>query len=214
MRDKVLTVFLSAVVSTAVTLLTVKIMDRGQSFPDRMAVKSLEVAESITITSPEKGDEAVVLRNDGLVFAKGKVITEHFLGKQFSGHLLLGNRVLISPNDLANDSPETFQFLGELGVNPLTGSGELLIRSPNGGNRVGAGVENGQFVQLSFDQNDTIHFLVHDNYSQETLAFADPLPSTESTPERSPVAPPVAGPPFSISGEGEESGEWRVGSGE
>ena len=201
MRDKVLTIFLSAVVSAAVTFLTVTLMNRGQSFPEHLALKTLEVADSITIMSPEKGDEAIVLRNDGLVFAKGKVITEHFLGKQFSGHLLLGNRVLVSPNDLANDPPETFQFLGELGVNPLTGSGELLVRSPQGGNHVGAGVENGQFAQISFDQNDSAHFLVHDNRSQETLSFAHPLPNTESTAERSPVAPPVAGPPFSISGE-------------
>ena len=204
MRDKVLTIFLSAVVSAAVTLLTVTIMDRAQSLPEHLAVKTLEVAESITITSPEKGDEAVVLRNDGLVFAKGKVITEHFLGKQFSGHLLLGNRVLVSPNDLANDPPETFQFLGELGVSPLTGSGELLIRSPNGGNRVGSGVEAGQFAQISFDQNDSVHFLVHDHRSQETLSLANPLPNNKSTPERSPVAPPIAGPPITIS---KESGE-------
>ncbi len=200
MRDRVLTVFLAAAVSAIVTFLTVTLMgQRGQPLPEHLAVKTLDVTDSITIKSPEKGDEAIVLRNDGLVFAKGKVITEHFLGKQFSGHLLLGNRILVSPNDLANDPPEKLQFLGELGVNPLTGSGELLIRSPQGGNHVGSGVEAGQFAQITFDQNDLVHFLVHDNLRQETLSLAAPLFNNESIPERTPVAPPVAGLPITIS---------------
>jgi len=202
MRDKVLTLVLSAVVSVVVTFLTVTIMGpREQPLPEHLVLDTLEVTGSITIKSPDKGDEAVVLRNDGLVFAKGKVITEHFLGKQFSGHLLLGNRILVSPNDLANDPPETFQFLGELGVNPLTGSGELLIRSPQGGNHVGTGTEGGQFAQITFDQNDLVHFLVYDNLRQETLSLVNPLPINESAPERTPVAPPVAGLPITISTE-------------
>ena len=200
MRDRVLTLVLVVVVSATVTFLTVIIMgQRGQPLPEHLTVKTLDVTDSITIQSPDNGGEAVVLRSDGLVFAKGKVITEHFLGKQFSGHLLLGNRVLVSPNDLANDPPETFQFLGELGVNPLTGSGELLVRSPQGGNHVGTGVEAGQFAQISFDQNDLVHFLVHDNRNQETQPLADHHPNNESPPERTPVAPPVAGPPIMIS---------------
>ena len=200
MRDKVLTIFLSAIVSVVVTFLTVTIMgQRGQPLSEHLALKTLEVTDSITIQSPDKGDEAVVLRNDGLVFAKEKVITEHFLGKQFSGHLLLGNRILVSPNDLANDPPETFQFLGELGVNPLTGSGELLIRSSQGGNHVGTGVEGGQFAQISFDQNDSIHFLVYDNLYQESLSLVNPPLAADSTAERSPVAPPVKRPPITIS---------------
>ena len=202
MRDRVLTVFLSAGVSAMVTLLAVSIMGgREQPLSEHLVVKTLDVTDSITIRSPEKGDEAVVLRNDGLVFAKGKVITEHFLGKQFSGHLLLGNRVMVSPNDLANDPPETFQFLGELGVNPLTGSGELLIRSPLGGNYVVSGVEKGQLAQISFDQNDLIQFLVYDNLHQETLSLVNPLLADESTAERSPVSPPIAGTPITLSGE-------------
>jgi len=211
MRDKVLTLFLSAVVSAAVTFFTVTIMgSREQPLPEHLAIKTLDVTDSITIKTPDQRDEAIVLRNDGLVFAKGKVITEHFLGKQFSGHLLLGNRILVSPNDLANDSPENFLFLGEFGVNPLTGSGELLIRSPHGGNHVGSGVEGGQFVQISFDQDDLAHFLVHDNLRQETLSFANPLQSSELTIERSHISPPFAGPPIVI----EESVKLRVESGE
>jgi len=202
MRDKVLTIFLSAIVAAMVTFLTVTIMgQRGQPFPEHLALKTLEVTDSITIKSPDKRDEVIVLRNDGLVFAKGKVITEHFLGKQFSGHLLLGNRVLVSPNDLANDPSEAFQFLGELGINPLTGSGELLIRSPQGGNHVGSGVEGGQFAQISFDQNDSIHFLIYDNLHQETLSLVSPLLNNEFIPERTPVAPPIARPPITISAE-------------
>ena len=205
MRDRVLTVFLSAGVSAMVTLLAVSIMGgREQPLSEHLVVKTLDVTDSITIRSPEKGDEAVVLRNDGLVFAKGKVITEHFLGKQFSGHLLLGNRVMVSPNDLANDPPETFQFLGELGVNPLTGSGELLIRSPLGGNYVVSGVEKGQLAQISFDQNDLIQFLVYNNLHQETLSLVNPLLTDESTAERSPVSPPIAGPPITLSGGSED----------
>ena len=199
MRDRVLTVFLAATVSAAVTFLTVTIMDRRHSFPEHLAVKTLDVADSITIKSPEKRDEAIVLRNDGLVFAKGKVITEHFLGKQFSGHLLLGNRVLVSPNDLANDAPETFQFLGELGVNPFTGSGELLIRSPQGGNHVGAGVEAGQLAHIAFDQDDLIHFLVYDNLRQKTVSQVNLILNDKSTPERTPAAPPIAAPPITLS---------------
>ena len=201
MRDKILTIFLSAVVSAMVTFLTVTLMGyREQPLTEHLAVKTLDVTDSITIKSPDKGDEAVVLRNDGLIFAKGKVITEHFLGKQFSGHLLLGNRVMVSPNDLANDPPETFQFFGELGVNPLTGSGELFIRSPQGGNHVGSGVDGGQMAQISFDQNDLIHFLVYDNLQQETLSLVNPLLINEFTAERSSVSPPIASPPFSLEG--------------
>ena len=210
MRDRILTIFLAAVVSVMVTFLTRTLVDPGRpSLPEHLAVKTLEVTESITIRSPEKGDEAVVLRNDGLVFAKGKMITEHFLGKQFSGHLLLGNRVLVSSNDLANDSPETFQFLGELGVNPLTGSGELLIRSPQGGNHVGAGVEAGKFAQITFDLDEGVHFFVYDNLRREALGVQTMLPTSlipdnESVPERTPVAPPVAAPPITLFVESEE----------
>jgi len=202
MRDKVLTIVLSALVSAVVTFLTITFLGQGErSLPGHLALKTLEVTESITIKSPEKADEAVVLRNDGLVFAKGKVITEHFLGKQFSGHLLLGNRIMVSPNDLANDPPETLQFLGELGVNSLTGSGELLIRSPQGGNRVGSGAEEGQFAQISFDQYDSVRFFVYDNLHQETLPLVTSFQVGDSTAERSPVAPPIAGPPITISTE-------------
>ena len=201
MRDRILTIFLSAAVSAVVTFLTVSVMQRNfhAAIPENLAVKSLKVAETITIQTPDQADEAVVLRNDGLVFAKGKVITEHFLGTQFSGHLLVGNRVLVSPNDLANDAPENFQFLGEFGINQSTGSGELLIRSPEGGNHVETGVESGQFAQITFDQNDLLNFLVYDNLSKGTQLFAEQKTRPEGTsPERSQAAPPVAGPPITL----------------
>ena len=201
MRDRIFTIFLSAVVSAAVTFLTVFVMERRfhAAIPENLTVKNLNVAEMITIQTPDKTGEAVVLRNDGLVFAKGKVITEHFLGTQFSGHLLVGNRVLVSPNDLANDAPENFQFLGEFGINQETGSGELLIRSLEGGNHVGTGVEAGQFAQITFDRNDLLHFLVYDNLSKGTQLFAEQKTRPEGTaPERSQAAPPVAGPPITL----------------
>jgi len=201
MRDRILTILLSAVVSAVVTFLMVSVMERKYyaAIPENLTVKSLNVTETITIQTPDQSDEAVVLRNDGLVFAKGKVITEHFLGTQFSGHLLVGNRVLVSPNDLANDAPENFQFLAEFGINQSTGSGELLIRSPEGGNHVGTGVESGQFAQITFDQNDLLNFLVYDNQSKGTQLFAEQKMRPEGTsPERSQAAPPVAGPPITL----------------
>ncbi len=204
MRDKILNLILSAVVSATVTFATIRIIDRaapGES-ASALKAKTLEISDSILIRSPEKGDEAILLRNDGLVFAKGKVITEHFLGKQFSGNLVVGNRVLVSPNDLANDSPDEFQFLGEFGVNQATGSGELLVRSSQGGNHVGTGVDGGQFAQITFDQNDLLRFFVFDNQSKGLQLFADQKGRpTEPPVERSSVAPPVAGPPIVLSEE-------------
>lgn len=209
MRDKILNLLLSAVVSATVTFATIRIMDRSEpgETSSVLKAKTLEVSDSILIRSPDKGDEAIILRNDGLVFAKGKVITEHFLGKQFSGNLLVGNRVLVSPNDLANDSPDEFEFMGEFGINQLTGSGELLVRSPQGGNHVGTGVDGGQFAQITFDQNDLLRFFVYDNHSKGIQLFADQKDrptETESPLERSPVAPPIAGQPIVLTDEGGE----------
>lgn len=175
MREKVINVLLCAFVSGIVSYIVVHITERQihTTLPDSLSVKKLEVVDSITIRSPEGMDEAVVLRNDGLIFAKNKIITDLYLGKQFTGCFIVGNRVLVSPNDLIKDPIESLEFMGELGVNKETGGGELLIRSAKGGNHVGNGAQNGQFAQILFDQNEVLQFFVHDNVSKALHVFLD-----------------------------------------
>jgi hypothetical protein len=201
MSEKIINSFLSAIIGGAVAFAVV--YSTGRTAPtnaDVFKVKSLEVADSITLRSPENGEEMIVLRNDGLIFAKNKVATEHFLGKQFSGQILVGNRVMVSPDDLINTTPETWQFLAELGGNLETG-GELFVRSPHGGNHVGKGVVDGQSVKIGFDKNDLLQFFALNNQNKEVQVLAMQQPksspsnnmvSGESGMERSQPALPVA----------------------
>ena len=205
MREKIINSLISACVGGVVAFcVALGFNNPGtDSRHETLSVKSLEVADSITIKSPQNGEEAIVLRNDGLIFSKNKVVAEHFLAKQFSGHLLVGNRVLVSPNDLVNSPTESLEFLGELGINRSTGSGELIVRSPSGGNAVGKGAVNGQLAQIGFDQNDMLQFIVFDNAKKSTHFVANQNSVSgqldidyfnEPTLERSQVGPPVTGP--------------------
>lgn len=201
MSEKIINSLLSALVGGTVALAVVWSTSQGVVVNvDFLKVKSLEVAESLTLKSPDSGEEMVVLRNDGLIFAKNKVATEHFLGKQFSGQILVGNRLMVSPNDLVNTTPETWQFLSELGGNVETG-GELLIRSPRGGNFVGKGALSGQSIKMGFDKNDLLQFFALNNQSKEVQVLALQQPrqlgaedrvATESGLERSRPAAPIA----------------------
>lgn len=193
MRDKVINVLLCAFVSGIVAYTVVNITERRihMELPDSLSVKKLEVTDSITIKSPEGIDEAVVLRNDGLIFAKNKIVTDLYLGKQFTGNFLVGNRVLVSPNDLVKDPMDSLQFMGELGINKETGGGELLIRSAQGGNHVGSGVQKGQFAQIVFDENEVLQFFIHDNVSKALHVFLDSKSSKEIFPEHGASLDPV-----------------------
>lgn len=201
MRDKLINVLLSAFVSGIVAYTVVNMMERRthSELPDTLSIKKLEVADSISIKSSEGMDEAVVLRNDGLIFAKNKIITDLYLGKQFTGRFLVGNRVLVSPNDLIKDPIESLEFMGELGINDKTGGGELLIRSAQGGNHVGDGAQKGQFAQIMFDQNEILQFFVHDNVSKALHVFLD---SQNSLPTQGAGIEPVQ---LEI-----EPGDWSV----
>lgn len=171
LREKVFNILISALVS-AVVAFGVGWYSGKHDMPRDLSLRTLEIEESLTLRSPEDSEEVVVLRNDGVVFAKNKVLSEHYMGNQFSGHLFLGNRVLVSPNDLFKTPAESLVFLGELGINAQSRSGELVIRSPQGGNVVGKGVQGGQYAQIGFDRNDFLHFLVFDNAKQSTRFIA------------------------------------------
>ena len=205
MREKLINSLISACVGGVVAFcVALSVSNSGaDSAHGNLAVKSLEVAETIKIKSPENDEDVIILRNDGLIFSKNKIVTEHYLGKQFSGHLLVGNRVLVSPNDLVNSPTDSLEFLGELGINRVTGSGELIVRSPNGGNAVGKGAVDGQFAQIGFDQNDMLQFLVYDNAKKSAHFVANQDPASgqldvdyfsEPTLERSQAGLPIAGP--------------------
>ncbi len=192
---------LSAVVAGLVAYAVVYVTDNDSKTDEAgtLKVKSLEIAETLTLKSPENGEDMVVLRNDGLIFSKNKIASEHFLGKQFSGQILVGNRVMVSPNDLVNSHPESWQFLAELGGNLETG-GELFVRSAHGGNAVGKGVSGGQFIKIGFDKNDLLQFFAVNNTNKEVQVLALQQPKTDNAAseplaERSTVAPPVANRP-------------------
>ncbi|MGL6193247.1 MAG: hypothetical protein ACRC2T_00325 [Thermoguttaceae bacterium] len=205
MKEKVYSITLNALVSAFVSLIIcgvvlISVQKPSVELPEVLSLKSLTVTDSITIPSIDDVSDSVVLRNDGVIFSKGKIVADHFMGTQFSGRYLVGKRLLVSSNDpISVASPNSLEFLAELGINSETNSGELLIRSQNGGNIIGVGPKSGQCVYLGFENGNSFDFSIKNNVNGSQVALLEPESNLKneatSTPDllHSDSAPPYAG---------------------
>ncbi|MDR3110651.1 MAG: hypothetical protein LBU65_13365 [Planctomycetaceae bacterium] len=184
MREKIINSVISAIVGGITAFIVMWWCTPKTVHINSLEVGTLNVTEQLSMRSNSVGNDEILMKS-GSIILQNKVVASQFLGTQVSASVLVGNRIYTSPDNLFATPMNDWKFFTELGSDPLNG-GELLVRSPKGGNSVHAKIEDGIFIRMGFDSTDKVTFYAQHNASTIPLEIVrrQPPGPNETAPLR------------------------------
>ncbi|HBT76867.1 MAG TPA: hypothetical protein DEB39_08050, partial [Planctomycetaceae bacterium] len=143
--------------------------DTGSKF-DELEVENLTVTEKMVLRHPETDKDSVVIEA-GSVMAANKVVSTQFLASQVAASVIVGNKLLTTPDNIAETPVYDWRFFTELNSDPGCG-GELLIRSPRGWNGVGKTLDEGSVVRIGYDSHDNAQIFTFNQATKDAVPVA------------------------------------------
>ena len=126
----------------------------GPASPPSGKFKELEV-EKLIITGRaefrnEEGAPEVVI-TDGSIISENTITARRLVGTQIQSHVIVGNRIFATPDNLFTTPMEQWRFFAEVGASAEAG-GEVVVRCAGGGcSLVNGSPREGAFIRAGFD---------------------------------------------------------------